>query len=206
MPCALRRSLALPAGSQAGHASGCFRERPLEPSRSAGSGTRMARLARTTFPGTSRCGSDLVPGESVPHDDLPCWQAPRSMRSRTSALLVGALRLTAHATAPGEGPGAVRSGVTLGLSPAGRHPPSRPRPQSLAGPVHRPCPGLGAGKRRAGQVRRSTYRRWQLLWPQGGQSPHEAGATYRARPATERSVGRPPQLGAALDARLASTI
>jgi hypothetical protein len=60
--------------------------------------------------------------------------------------------------------------------------PSRPRPQSLAGPVHRPCPGPGAGKRHAGQVGRSTHRRWQLLWsqraghPQGrSDGPSEAG-------------------------------
>jgi hypothetical protein len=35
----------------------------------------------------------------------------------------------------------------------------RPRPQSLAGPVHSWCPGFGAGKRRAGHLRRSTHRR-----------------------------------------------
>jgi hypothetical protein len=70
-----------------------------------------------------------------------------------------ALRLVrvAHAAAPSFSPGAARSGIARGPDPQQtRHP--RPHPSPLGGPVHGSCPRPGAGKRRAGQVRRNTQR------------------------------------------------
>jgi hypothetical protein len=104
----------------------------------------------------------LLPGESgLPHDHLPCWQAPRRTPSRTPALPVGRCAWSRlHTTRPRVRAPGPRGAALLSACPQQAvipHP--RPRPQSLAGPVHRSCPGLGAGKRRAGQVRRSTHRR-----------------------------------------------
>jgi hypothetical protein len=55
---------------------------------------------------------------------------------------------------PEPAPGATRSGIALGPSPAG---PSRPRPPPSKGPVHRSCPRSGTGKRLAGHIRRSNH-------------------------------------------------
>ena len=49
--------------------------------------------------------------------------------------------------APGGRLGAMRSGVALGLSPAGRPPPAL----TTGGPICGPCPGPGSGKRHAGR-------------------------------------------------------
>jgi hypothetical protein len=58
-----------------------------------------------------------------------------------------------------------------------------PTPQSSAGPVHRWCPGPGAGKHHAGHLRRSTHRRWQLPWSQrAGHPARQERCTQRGRP------------------------
>jgi hypothetical protein len=120
----------------------------------------------------------------VPHDHLPCWQAPKGRAAgRLRYRLVITLVPAAHAAAPGEGPGAARSGVALGLSPAGRHPPIPAPPTVIgrAGPP--PVPWTWRGKHHAGQVRRSTYRRWQLLGSQRvGHPARQERCTERGRP------------------------
>ena len=46
-----------------------------------------------------------------------------------------------------------------------------PRPSPSRGSVHSWCPGPGSGKRRAGQLRRSTRLGGRLPWPRTGHSP-----------------------------------
>jgi Transposase, Mutator family len=117
--------------------------------------------------------------------------APQGAQRASVAPLRVALGSGCTRRGPELPPGATRSGIARGLSPAGPSSPASPTPK-LGGPVHGSCPGPGAGKRRAEQVRRNTQRWWQLLWSQPVGRPARCHRSARRQSAAERPVRRPP--------------
>ncbi len=129
-----------------------------------------------------------------------CRAGRRPVRRATDVCSTGcALRLVrvAHAAAPSFRPGPRGAASLGGLSPADPSSPAPPISPGSAGPRLMPWTWSGQTPRGTGPQKYPALVR--LLWSHRVGRPREVPSICGATVGGERPVGRPPQLGAALD-------